>query len=214
MDARVTQYGRSRRAPVTIGLAVLSCLLLVGVSYQFVDRPIADWSHAVIRRPDWAWWLTKLADIPDPLAIVSLICLGAFYLWRHRFNASGRIVLEAALATLAATILVIILKDVFGRTWPETWVHNNPSWISNHAYGFNWFKGGRGYESFPSGHTTRITAPFAVLWHRLPRWRPLWLVPVIAVVVGLVACNFHFLSDCIAGIYLGAASAALVLALV
>jgi membrane-associated phospholipid phosphatase len=116
-------------------------------------------------------------------------------------------VLAAACATLLAIAVVFVLKYAFGRMWPDTWVENNPSWIRNHDFGFMPFHGGPGYASFPSGHTTRITAPFAVLWQRMPRFRLLWVVPPLLVVIGLLAANFHFLSDCLAGIWLGAACA-------
>jgi membrane-associated phospholipid phosphatase len=90
-------------------------------------------------------------------------------------------------------------------------VDNNPSWIRNHAFGFRPFHGGPGYASFPSGHTTRITAPFAVLWQHLPRFRLLWALPTLLVMIGLLAADFHWLSDCLAGIWLGAACAWVVL---
>ena len=54
---------------------------------------------------------------------------------------------------------------MFGRTWPETWTHNNPSLIHDGAYGFNWFHGGPGYELFPSGHMAAICAVISVLWN-------------------------------------------------
>ena len=165
--------------------------------------------------PSWAWWLTKLAVLPDPVAIAALIVVAGLYFWRGPLGFGARTTAAAALATLLATMAVIVLKIAFGRLWPETWVTPpNPSWINTHQYGFVPFHGGRGYESFPSGHTTRITAPFAVLWQRLPRYRVLWVVPTLLVMAGLLASDYHFLGDCLAGIYLGIASAAVLLALI
>jgi membrane-associated phospholipid phosphatase len=201
------------RSGMRAALAALSCVVLVGLSIAFADRPIADWVHAHYHKPEWAKLLTQFAVVPDPLALLALLVVGILYLRLGYNTEARRTALMAALATILATMLVILLKYAFGRLWPETWVDNNPSWIANHAYGFQPFHGGRGNESFPSGHTTRITAPFAVLWQRLPRYRVLWVLPTIAVMAGLIFCNFHFLSDCIAGVYLGVASAAIMLVL-
>ena len=95
------------------------------------------------------------------------------------------------------------LKFVFGRTWPETWVHNNPSFIRDGVYGFNPFHGGPEYAAFPSGHTTAICAVISVLWICYPRYRVLYGICMAAVALGLVGADFHFLGDVIAGAFLG-----------
>jgi membrane-associated phospholipid phosphatase len=116
--------------------------------------------------------------------------------------------LETVIALDAATLAVAVevkeqLKYAFGRTWPETWVRNNPSFIKDGVYGFFPFSGGPAYSSFPSGHTTAIAAVISVLWICYPRYRVLYALCVLAVGVGLVGANFHFLSDVIAGGFLG-----------
>jgi membrane-associated phospholipid phosphatase len=95
------------------------------------------------------------------------------------------------------------LKFFFGRLWPDTWVNNNPSFIHDGAYGFYLFHGGGGYASFPSGHTTATCALISVLWILYPGFRPLYGAVVLAVAVGLIGANYHFLSDVIAGGFLG-----------
>ena len=105
------------------------------------------------------------------------------------------------------------LKIAFGRTWPETWVRNNPSLIHDGAYGFHPFTTGPGYESFPSGHTTAVVAVMSVLWICYPRLRILYAAIGAAVVIGLIGANFHFLSDCIAGAFIGASTGWITVAL-
>lgn len=211
-----------KRRPVWIApmLAALSCVLVVGGAIAFLDRPISTFSHDVLHRPAWGVDLTYIARVPGPLAAVALVYIGIRFLQARRIMPPGsrlsraeRITLAMSLATLLATLACILLKEAFGRLWPETWVHPpNPSWIGTHSFGFMPFHGGKGYESFPSGHTTRVTAPFSVLWRYVPRWRALWVVPTIAVMAGLLASDFHFFGDCLAGIYLGATAGALVIA--
>jgi membrane-associated phospholipid phosphatase len=95
------------------------------------------------------------------------------------------------------------LKYDFGRTWPERWINNNPSLISNGAYGFNFFHGGPGYSSFPSGHMTVICAVTSVLWIYYPKLRVLYALVVAAIALGLLGADYHFVSDIIAGVLLG-----------
>jgi membrane-associated phospholipid phosphatase len=42
-----------------------------------------------------------------------------------------------------------------------------------------------------------------VLWIQYPRLRPLYALVVLAVAVGLIGANYHFLSDVIAGGFVG-----------
>jgi membrane-associated phospholipid phosphatase len=206
----------SGRTLTRIGAASLSCAVLVGLSIAFVDRPLSTYSHNVLRYPEWSKIVTGIVGARNVLvaSIVALLVIGVIY-WRRRTATRGlRTALTAVAATLIATALVIALKTAFGRLWPETWVSNNPSWINNHRYGFLPFHGGAGYESFPSGHTARVTAPFAVLWQRLPRLRVLWVLPPLLIIAGLIFANFHFLGDCIGGVYVGVLAAAIALALI
>ena len=195
----------------------LSCVVLTGLCILFLDRPIATWSHDTLHRPAAAVAMTKLANVRvidlAALALPAAALVRFLYLRRtgRSLSAAWRTAVAACLAVLLATLLVILLKYGFGRLWPDTWVDNNPSWIGNRAYGFSPLHGGRGWASFPSGHTARSTAPFAVLWQRIPAFRALWALPTLIIAAALIACNFHFLGDCVAGFYVGLLSAALVM---
>ena len=192
--------------------ALLSCAVLVGLAIAFVDRPAATWSHATLHQFALFPWLTHLADPTLPVAAVVLAGAGLAVLFGRPLPPWFRTLLACSLATVIAFVIKDQLKFVCGRLWPETWTNGNPSWIGNGAYGFFPFHGGDGWESFPSGHTTRITAFMAVLWLRVPRLRWLWSSLVGLVALGLFGADFHFVGDIIAGAYLGAAGAAGVVA--
>ena len=96
------------------------------------------------------------------------------------------------------------LGDVFGRYWPETWHNNNPSLIGTGMYGFHPFQVGDDIGSFPSGHAARICGFATVFWIALPRCRWLWTVLALPMLVALVAMNYHFVGDVVAGSVLGA----------
>ena len=194
-------------------ILALSCIVLVGLSIEFIDRPLATWSHDVLHRPALAVLITKLAKFTlfCGAAIAGLLASLAWRLAGRPLDWAWRTAMQACLAILIAALAVILLKYAFGRLWPETWIPGvpNPSWIGNHRFAFLPFHGGEGYESFPSGHTARVAAPCAVLWARLPRLWLLWVLPAPIMAAALIACDFHFLADCIAGAYVGVASAAL-----
>ena len=83
-------------------------------------------------------------------------------------------------------------------------MRNNPSLIRDGVYGFNPFhEAGIAYTSFPSGHTAAICALTSVLWICYPRFWPLYLALILAVSIGLVGADYHFLSDVIAGAFVG-----------
>jgi membrane-associated phospholipid phosphatase len=113
---------------------------------------------------------------------------------------------------LLAACVALILAEQFrqtasfaaGRYWPETWVDDNPSLVRDGAYGFHPFHGGRAFGSFPSGHTARTLAAATVVWLAYPRWRWACVLASSAVPVGLIGMDYHFVSDVIAGGFLGA----------
>lgn len=186
-------------------LAGLSCLILVSLSIAFLDRAVSSWSHQYLHTAIGFIWLTWIAEAPVPVAAVILLGAGCAIAGGWRPGRCGRILIAGGVATLVAVALKDQLKFAFGRTWPETWIHDNPSWIGNGVFGFEPFHGGPGWASFPSGHTTAIAAPMAILWQTLPRWRWLWAGMVGLVAIGLLGADYHWLSDIVAGAYLGAA---------
>ncbi len=191
--------------PAALAGAGLAAII---ASILLLDRPISEWAHG-LHRPAWCVWLTWIADAPIPAAVTILACAGVAWLCGWRPGSAGRLLLLASLTTLAAVEAKDVLKLAFGRPWPETWV-NNPSWIGTRTYGFYPFHGGQGWASFPSGHTTAITAPCAALWAHTKRGRPALAALPCLVAAGLIGADFHFVSDCLAGAFLGIASAGLV----
>jgi membrane-associated phospholipid phosphatase len=210
-----TQSQHASHTPAWLESAAwaVSGLAAIAVCVLWLDRPVATWSHAVLHRPAAAVLITKLAELPVIVAI-ALGTLAAYLGMRLAGRPLGRgwhTAVAAASSALLAVAAVMLLKYAAGRLWPETWAHHNPSWIGTGAYGFYPFHGGQGWGSFPSGHTARVTAPFAVLWQRLPRLRLAWALPPSVMAAALIACDYHFLGDCVAGAYLGVGAAALVL---
>jgi membrane-associated phospholipid phosphatase len=208
----MTTEGRAKCLS-SIYVAVIP-VLLIGVSIGWLDRPLSTWSHQHLHDVAVFVWMTQIVEPLPLVAVAGLAVIAAAVVAGWRPGPRSRVLLACCLAVLVAGAIKEELKFVFGRTWPETWVNGNPSWIGNGTFTFSAFHGGRGWASFPSGHTSVMAAPMAVLWQSLPQWRWLWSVPVIIVACGLLGADYHWLSDIIAGGCVGAATGAGMVALI
>lgn len=183
--------------------SLVLAIALVEISYYYIDRPFAFFiydhqiNHILIFK--------YLTYIGAAIYYLSPIFLVYFVI---RFCLTQPAAWEWALSRVAAIVIIAIyfkdiLKYVFGRTWPQTWINNNPSLIQNNAFGFHWFHGGVAYAAFPSGHSTVSVAFATALWLSFPKLR--WLAVLIptVVIIGLLGKNYHFVSDIIGGSFLG-----------
>jgi membrane-associated phospholipid phosphatase len=184
-------------------LGFLGTAIAVTVCYLWLDRPLAHFAHDELQQFHLFEKLTLIPEALTPLAVVAFMWLGLRALTGAPLSRFQTVLMLSGISLAVAVIIKDQLKYAFGRTWPETWIGNNPSFIRDDVFGFFPFHGGPGYASFPSGHTTAICAVITVFWICYPRFRPLYALCVAAVAVGLVGANFHFLSDAIAGSFLG-----------
>lgn len=189
-------------------LALVVCTLLVVVCYFWIDRAVAffvyDEHINTIAAFKWLTYPPPTVQTWSPLVLtLIMIC-----------RARGP--LPLCLKTLAVACLSLIVADefrtslgsLFGRYWPETWFNNNPSLIGTGTYGFHPFQSGDDIGSFPSGHAARILGFAAVWWVSMPRTRPLLILVCVPMLVSVVAMNYHFVSDVIAGSFVGSIIAA------
>lgn len=188
----------------SVVFAVFVCVVLVCLSYYFVDRPVAFFVHSLgLRDNRLLKWLTYLPEaflVLAPFVIVLTFARGF-----HTPLAHYQQVLQTAAISILITLpLVRILKLLFGRYWPETWTDNNPSLIHTADYGFHPLHYGAAYTAFPSGHATQTVAVMWVFWLAYPKFRWAWSAVCLAVFTGLVGVNYHFVGDTIAGGFLGA----------
>ncbi len=179
--------------------------LLVWICYEWLDRPLAWFvhDHGLPRVPG----LLQLTHLPDVIVAVSAVVLlltPPRLALRRPIGSIERLLFQGSASVALAVFVKDFLKFVFGRAWPETWIHHNPSLIQDHVYGFFWFQASPGFHSFPSGHTTVTFAAMSVLWQSLPAgWRWLSVLPCVLVIVGLLGMDYHFLGDIVAGAFLG-----------
>jgi membrane-associated phospholipid phosphatase len=185
-----------------IGLLMTTLFVLVSVAW--IDKPIAmavgatfgSWNlpDAIVRSPG--------LSIPLASAFIFVI-FGLSAVAGRSFSKIELSALLCDISVLAADAIKNQLKYVFGRTWPDSWDPQILSLVHNNVYEFNFFHYGQSFESFPSGHAAVAASVMSVLWMLYPRLRTLWALGVGAADLGLVLLNLHFVSDVVAGTFIG-----------
>jgi membrane-associated phospholipid phosphatase len=189
-------------------IATACCIAAVLICYFWVDRPVAFFVyHHQINKIQVFRWLTYPPPEVQNWSALVLAILMVRRAWEP-FLRWQKVLFVACLSLIVADDFRISLGDVFGRYWPETWTHGNPSLIGTGTYGFHPFQRGDDVGSFPSGHAARILG-FAVVWTiAMPSTRVVVTVLCAPMLVSLVAMDYHFVSDVIAGSVLGGIVAA------
>jgi membrane-associated phospholipid phosphatase len=138
-----------------------------------------------------------LTEITGAIIIAGWVAYN--YMTIHETHGKERQFLSFVGWTLpVAYFLKVILQDAFGRVNPRNWL------FDQNLHGTMWFNRYDDYgHCFPSGHMTVFTALFAALWHFYPRGRLLYIVSLSFLGAALVVTDYHYLSDVIAGAYLG-----------
>jgi membrane-associated phospholipid phosphatase len=174
--------------------AVTLCVL-------YLDIPLARACRPLFRRN--SLWGRLTADIPDLLQLAVVIITVIFallYFYRvHRriFNRFTWFCLLTACAVPVSFALKALFKFLFGRVNARYWL-SHPD-----AYRFDWLHGSGNFSGLPSGHMAVYAALAACIWSCYPRYRPHVLLGGLALSAALIATNYHFLGDVVAGVYLG-----------
>ena len=195
MDAssRLTQFRFQLGLAVGVTASVWACVL-------YLDRPFAQ---AFSRYLYGSQLQTLLSAVLSPfpyLVVIAVLCLalaGGFRAFGGVVPGWARPPLLASLSLICALISVLLLKSVFGRSALDPW------YVQHGIYMFRWFDSGWAYDSFPSGTLTVATALLYTLSRQHPHLRALCMLSLLVVLSGLLATGSHWLSDALAGIYLG-----------
>lgn len=185
-------------------LFLLVGLLLIPLSYFFIDRPVV-WFFVAQQTRRFA--LLKMAANDIVSVLSGALFLFYCYAIVKYVSASWSLFDKKALAVCHAVVASLFLKDVLktvsGRYWIDTFQCDNASLIRDNLYGFNWFVFDGSYGAFPSGHTTFMVALAASMWILFPRVR--WWAVGLALIVALaqIVMYYHFVSDVMGGIVLG-----------
>ncbi|MGC8810282.1 MAG: phosphatase PAP2 family protein [bacterium] len=170
-----------------------SCFIVL--SYFYIDIPLANYCrhlHPGVR--SFFGMVTELGQSTWYLG-ASLFCFLLFrYVYKNIFLARRILFLFVAIA--GSGIIVNIFRFLAGRYRPEML-------FTQGAYGFEFFQIKSNALSFPSGHTTTAFALAMVLIIFWRRYWPFFVFLATLIAASRVIITAHFLSDVVAGAYLG-----------
>lgn len=178
-----------------LALSSIACVALVALAFGYLDVPIARalWRSSHLLKP--------LSDPFGAAILLSgeaavLVALGAARLARGKASPFQSTLGLACLASIAAYLLNDFgLKVLFGVPGPAALLHGA-------GHGLHFGAGSAG-SSFPSGHMVLASGFAGVFMARYPASvRPL-VALLVAGAVLLLAGDWHFLSDIIAGAFVG-----------
>lgn len=141
----------------------------------------------------------NIPDILPYLVAVGTVIMWLIYIYRLHLKKNDVITqfLLLAAATLpAAYLLKTFFKFMFGRIGPRYWLHRRGSFEFHLFHNF-------GSGSFPSGHMTVFAAFGVAVLYYFPKYRRPVIILLILLGIALIGTDYHFLSDVIAGAYLG-----------
>lgn len=176
-------------------LSLLICVLIVAVAFVYLDVPIARHVFGALGRTEnLAKGLTS-AVLLTAEAVVALTLI-VIRITRGHLSPLGEAAALACLTSICAhSVNDSALKFFFGVPNPDAVIHG-----ARHA--FNLLSGSVS-SSFPSGHMV-LSGAFAGVFMRLYR-RSILLFSALLFIgaVLLVVGDWHFLSDAIAGMFVG-----------
>ncbi len=178
-------------------VASATVILLCIFSYLFADIQTALWFHALENTLLYKVF-EKITLFGDSLGyLIGGTLLFVVFRKRNQLWASSGLFLfsTVALSGLSADLV----KYIAGRARPRLY-------FSEHLYGFDFFHWQYAWTSFPSGHSATafsVAMLFALLY---PRWRFAALFGGILIAFSRLVLAQHYISDVIAGSFLGIVS--------
>ena len=185
-----------------IGLFFVLTVTSIILSFYFLDKPIALFV-AQHNLPDYPFffWISKIANVILGVATLNLIYLSIKAVLRPISRLQKQL-FTASLAIIVTALFRIVFGTIFYRYWVMAGVDANPTFIDDDFFGFTLTHVGS-HGAFPSGHTAMTFCAMTFVWLLRPKWRPVAILLCLFQIVGLIAMNHHFLSDTIAGAFLG-----------
>lgn len=193
--------GKNLRSPQQIWiLSLLICLVMVAAAFLYFDLPVARRVYGFLGH---AKSLGTGFSSVVLLSVEAAVALGLMInrIIRGRLSPFREATALACLTSMCAyTMNDSVLKLVFGVPNPMAVMHG-----SQHVFNF---LGGSSMSSFPSGHMVLASA-FAGVFMRLYRSSAKPLSALLLVGAGLlVVGDWHFVSDVIAGAFIGVSAGA------
>lgn len=177
----------------------VTVILLCIFSYALADIQAALWFHALNNKSahDLFSIITLFGDSLCYLIIGVLL----FIVFRNTNQFKAYVGLFLFSSVAISGLSADLIKYIAGRTRPTLY-------FSEHLYGFYFFRMEHAWTSFPSGHSATAFSVAMFLATRYPRWRLAFLFAATLIAVSRVFLTQHYISDVIAGSFIGILSTA------
>jgi membrane-associated phospholipid phosphatase len=166
------------------------------IAQVFLDHRLA----ALVREFQSSPVVRALSLIPDRVQLSLLFTAGMMLLLAYRVTTGDRLRTDRGMFILGcgvvAGFIAARLKIIFGRPPPEALLNEG-------AFGFHFFNGGIGFDSFPSSHAAiaaGIAGALSAIW---PAHRRLFLGLAAIVAASRFVIGAHYLSDVLLGCAVG-----------
>lgn len=180
---------------LTHPMVMILYLAMIVACYFWADQPVALYVHSLKLSLHYPIlnWITQLGRSIIWLLILPALIL--FFRYMRRDKQSELRFCFMFCVLVSATGICFILKNLLGRARPDLL-------FSQHLFGFFGFHRDHLYHSFPSGHTTQMTAVVLSLVLLYPRYRWILVSLGLVIVATRVLLTYHYLSDVLATAYL------------
>jgi membrane-associated phospholipid phosphatase len=186
-----------------LGISLAITAAFCALSYVLWDRTLLGATQAlpsswidlgkrvsVFGKAEWYW-------------VPGLFFTAVFWFMRRNlkfFHAAMFFCLSLAMGGILSTVV----KFILGRYRPRMLIHDG-------LYGFTWLGTKMAETSMPSGHCVTVAAAATALWLTYPPLRPVYALWVAAMMSVRLLAEAHYLSDVVAGTYLGVVAALIAL---
>jgi lipid A 4'-phosphatase len=188
-------------------LVAATIAVLVVLSVTLVDRPVARWVQTF--DPAWHHRFSRFSDLglsTGWLIGCALLALGGVAAARlsraadakRRWRSHTLMPLFVFASVALAGLTTDLVKALLGRFRPKLFFRDG-------SYGFDLLHTRADYVSFPSGHATTAFALATALTLLWPRFAGLYFLLALAIGASRVLANAHWLSDVLAGGFVGVA---------
>jgi len=170
-------------------------MMMALLSYRYADLPVAIYFQHSKGDAFYEFFhfITKFGQIEYFLVPAAL-----FYLYYkktdfHRASQAAFVFLSLAVSG----IIVLIIKMLGGRFRPERY-------FETESFGFDFFHISNSLTSFPSGHSATALGAAAAFALLIPRYRILFFLFGVAIMISRVVIVRHYPSDIMIGGLIGA----------
>lgn len=183
------------RKTVLFGLSFAVVAAFCAFSYIYLDIAVASYFYETRLFNGFFEIVTAFGKSKWYLITFAVFFLLFRYIFRLR-NAANRF-LYFFIAVAGSGLIVVILKFVFGRARPKLFFEQN-------IYGIKFFGTEHLYFSIPSGHSATAFSLGVGAALFFPRFALPTFAAAAIVAFSRVAIGAHYLSDIVAGAYIGA----------